>query len=83
MTLLQIGNYFLGLDDLGVRCKEYYDGGCRFAKWRCVLTIGPHTPSHLGMLENANVLARYASICQQVSLFIKGDSGGYPYCASI
>lgn len=57
-----------GLDDLGVRCKEYYDGGCRFAKWRCVLTIGPHTPSHLGMLENANVLARYASICQQNGL---------------
>lgn len=57
-----------GLDDLATRCKEYYDGGCRFAKWRCVLTIGPHTPSHLGMLENANVLARYASICQQNGL---------------
>lgn len=57
-----------GLDDLAVRCKEYYDGGCRFAKWRCVLTIGSHTPSHLGMLENANVLARYASICQQNGL---------------
>lgn len=57
-----------GLDDLGARCKQYYDGGCRFAKWRCVLTIGKHTPSHLGMLENANVLARYASICQQNGL---------------
>lgn len=53
-----------GLDKLAERCKEYYDGGCRFAKWRCVLTIGQHTPSHLAMLENANVLARYASICQ-------------------
>jgi fructose-bisphosphate aldolase class I len=53
-----------GLDDLGTRCAEYYKGGARFAKWRCVLNIGPHTPSHLGMLENANVLARYASICQ-------------------
>lgn len=53
-----------GLDKLAERCKEYYNGGCRFAKWRCVLTIGPHTPSHLAMLENANVLARYASICQ-------------------
>jgi len=57
-----------GLDDLAARCKEYYAGGCRFAKWRCVLTIGPHTPSHLGMLENANVLARYASICQENGL---------------
>jgi fructose-bisphosphate aldolase class I len=57
-----------GLDKLAERCKEYYDGGCRFAKWRCVLTIGPNTPSHLAMLENANVLARYASICQMNKL---------------
>jgi len=53
-----------GLDDLAARCAQYYAGGCRFAKWRCVLNIGPHIPSHLAMLENANVLARYASICQ-------------------
>jgi fructose-bisphosphate aldolase class I len=53
-----------GLDDLGARCAQYRAGGCRFAKWRCVLNIGPHIPSHLSMLENANVLARYASICQ-------------------
>ncbi|KAK6023229.1 fructose-bisphosphate aldolase class-I [Ostertagia ostertagi] len=48
-------------------CSEsrcFKKGGCGFAKWRCVLNIGPHTPSHLGMLENANVLARYATICQ-------------------
>jgi len=53
-----------GLDGLGARCAAYYKGGARFAKWRCVLNIGPHTPSHLGLMENANVLARYASICQ-------------------
>lgn len=53
-----------GLDGLAERCKEYYDGGCRFAKWRCVLKIGNGRPSHLAVLENANVLARYASICQ-------------------
>lgn len=57
-----------GLDGLAERCQEYYDGGARFAKWRCVLKIGPHTPSHLAMLENANVLARYASICQSRGL---------------
>jgi fructose-bisphosphate aldolase class I len=57
-----------GLDSLADRCQQYYAGGCRFAKWRCVLTIGSHTPSHLSMLENANVLARYASICQQNGL---------------
>lgn len=53
-----------GLDDLAKRCKEYYDGGCRFAKWRCVLKIGNGRPSQLAVMENANVLARYASICQ-------------------
>jgi fructose-bisphosphate aldolase class I len=53
-----------GLDDLATRAAAYYAGGCRFAKWRCVLNIGSHIPSHLALLENANVLARYASICQ-------------------
>lgn len=57
-----------GLDDLNARCAAYYKDGARFAKWRCVLKIGSHTPSHLAMLENANVLARYASICQQNGL---------------
>ena len=53
-----------GLDDLGKRCKSYYDNGARFAKWRCVLKIGEGMPSQLAVMENANVLARYASICQ-------------------
>jgi len=54
-----------GLDGLAERCAQYKKDGAQFAKWRCVLKIGPHTPSHQAMLENANVLARYASICQQ------------------
>jgi len=53
-----------GLDDLGARCAQYKKDGCDFAKWRCVLKIGKNTPSYQSMLENANVLARYASICQ-------------------
>ena len=57
-----------GLDGLADRCKEYYDGGARFAKWRCVLKIGNNRPSQLAILENANVLARYASICQMNGL---------------
>ncbi|VDK37478.1 unnamed protein product [Dibothriocephalus latus] len=57
-----------GLDGLAERCAQYYKDGCRFAKWRCVLKISSHTPSYLAMLENANVLARYASICQQNGL---------------
>lgn len=57
-----------GLDGLAGRCAEYYKNGARFAKWRCVLKITSHTPSYLAMLENANVLARYATICQQNGL---------------
>ncbi|XP_064113353.1 fructose-bisphosphate aldolase-like [Macrobrachium nipponense] len=57
-----------GLDDLAQRCAQYKKDGCQFAKWRCVLKIGQNTPSYLGMLENANVLARYASICQMNGL---------------
>lgn len=53
-----------GLDDLDKRCAQYKKDGCQFAKWRCVLKIGKNIPSYQAMLENANVLARYASICQ-------------------
>ncbi|XP_067125194.1 fructose-bisphosphate aldolase [Centruroides vittatus] len=53
-----------GLDDLATRCQEYKAKGCHFAKWRCVLKIRDREPSALSILENANVLARYASICQ-------------------
>ena len=53
-----------GLDDLDKRCAQYKKDGCQFAKWRCVLKIGKNTPSYQAILENANVLARYASICQ-------------------
>jgi fructose-bisphosphate aldolase class I len=57
-----------GLDDLNARCAQYKRDGCHFAKWRCVLKIGANTPSHFGYMETANVLARYASICQQNGL---------------
>ncbi|XP_050292971.1 fructose-bisphosphate aldolase [Anthonomus grandis grandis] len=53
-----------GLDDLAKRCAQYKKDGCHFAKWRCVLKINEHTPSFQSLIENANVLARYASICQ-------------------
>ncbi|KAH6590355.1 hypothetical protein BASA50_009330 [Batrachochytrium salamandrivorans] len=53
-----------GLDGLAERCQKYYQAGARFAKWRSVLKIGNGMPSHLSVIENANVLARYASICQ-------------------
>jgi fructose-bisphosphate aldolase class I len=53
-----------GLDGLAERCAKYYAEGARFAKWRCVLKIGKNDPSQLAIDENAQVLARYASICQ-------------------
>lgn len=57
-----------GLDNLAKRCEEYKAGGCDFAKWRCVLHIGDGKPSATALAENANVLARYASICQQAGI---------------
>eukprot|EP00842_Homolaphlyctis_polyrhiza_P001960 jgi/Hompol1/2765/HPOL_001547-RA len=57
-----------GLDGLAERCQKYYAAGARFAKWRSVLKIGKGLPSQLAIIENANVLARYASICQQNGL---------------
>lgn len=54
-----------GLDDLDARCAKYKKDGADFAKWRCALKIGNGLPSQLAILENANVLARYASVCQQ------------------
>lgn len=57
-----------GLDGLSERCAQYKKDGCDFAKWRCVLKISDSCPSALAIAENANVLARYASICQQVCL---------------
>lgn len=62
----EAGTVFSGLDGLLERCAQYKKDGADFAKWRCVLKISDRTPSALAILENANVLARYASICQQV-----------------
>jgi len=53
-----------GLDDLAKRCAQYKKDGCHFAKWRSVIKINAHNPSYLAIVENANVLARYAAICQ-------------------
>ncbi|XP_043849268.1 fructose-bisphosphate aldolase A-like [Dromiciops gliroides] len=57
-----------GLDGLAERCAQYKKDGADFAKWRCVLKIGENTPSPLAIWENANVLGRYASVCQQNGL---------------
>ena len=57
-----------GLDGLQKRMKEYFDMGCRFAKWRAVITIGEGIPTHSCLYANAHALARYAAICQEASI---------------
>jgi fructose-bisphosphate aldolase, class I len=57
-----------GLDGLQKRMKEYFDLGCRFAKWRAVITVGDSIPSHACLYANAHGLARYAAICQEASI---------------
>uniref|UniRef100_A0A8C9MP79 Fructose-bisphosphate aldolase n=20 Tax=Neoaves TaxID=3078114 RepID=A0A8C9MP79_SERCA len=57
-----------GLDGLAERCAQYKKDGADFGKWRAVLKITSTTPSQLAIQENANTLARYASICQQHGL---------------
>ena len=57
-----------GLDGLAKRLEEYFRLGCRFAKWRAVITIGEGIPSHTCLYANAHVLARYAAACQEASM---------------
>jgi len=57
-----------GLDGLDKRLQEYFKMGCRFAKWRAVITIGENMPSHACIYANAHVLARYAAACQAASI---------------
>ena len=53
-----------GLDGLSERLKAYKAQGARFAKWREVYGVTDRNPTPLGIEANAEVLARYAAICQ-------------------
>lgn len=57
-----------GLDGLAERLAGYKEQGARFAKWREVYSIGAHNPTQLGIDANAEVLARYAAICQSLGI---------------
>jgi fructose-bisphosphate aldolase class I len=57
-----------GLDSLPAALAEYAEKGLRFAKWRAVITIGNNIPSMACIESNANILARYAALCQQAGL---------------
>lgn len=57
-----------GLDGLADRLTGYKEQGARFAKWREVYPIAGHNPTSLGIKTNAEVLARYAAICQSLGI---------------
>ncbi|MEA1889069.1 MAG: class I fructose-bisphosphate aldolase [Pseudomonadota bacterium] len=54
----------LGLDGLAERLRTYRQHGARFAKWREVYSIDMHAPTQHGIEANAEMLARYAAVCQ-------------------
>jgi len=54
-----------GLDGLRGRLEEYKNMGAKFAKWRAVITIGEGIPTDTCIWANAEVLARYATLCQE------------------
>ena len=57
-----------GLDGLAERLATYKSQGARFTKWREVYGITARNPTPLGIAANAEVLARYAAICQSQGL---------------
>lgn len=57
-----------GLDGLAGRLQSYRDQGARFAKWREVYGIASQIPSASGIAANAEMLARYAALCQSEGL---------------
>lgn len=57
-----------GLDGLTERVQAYKAQGARFAKWREVYAIDKHVPTQHGIEANAEMLARYAAVCQAEGL---------------
>ncbi|MSP11340.1 MAG: fructose-bisphosphate aldolase class I [Chloroflexi bacterium] len=57
-----------GLDGLRGRLVEYRNLGTRFAKWRAVITIGNGIPTSTCLEANAEALARYAVLCQELDI---------------
>ncbi len=56
------------MDGLAERLQHFKAQGAKFAKWRNVYTIGEFTPSLIAIKAGAEVLARYAAICQAVGI---------------
>ena len=53
-----------GLDGLAERLRGYREQGARFAKWREVYAVNERAPTRHGIEVNAEMLARYAAVCQ-------------------
>lgn len=58
----------MGLDGLEDRLEIYKNRGARFAKWRNVFHISDTLPSRQAIEANAEVLARYAAVCQSLGI---------------
>lgn len=57
-----------GLDGLAERLKKYYELDLRFSKWRAVIKIGKDLPTDRCILENAQILAKYAFLSQEAGI---------------
>ena len=57
-----------GLDGLDDRLEVYKNQGARFAKWRGVYNISNTLPSRAALEANAEMLARYAALCQSMGI---------------
>ncbi len=57
-----------GLDGLAERLRIYKTQSARFAKWREVYAINKYVPTKHSIEANAEMLARYAAVCQAEGL---------------
>ena len=57
-----------GLDGLAQRLADYHKLGAGFAKWRAVIDIGAGIPTRTCIESNADLLARYAALCQEAAI---------------
>ena len=53
-----------GIDTLSDRLAKFRERGASFAKWRAVYSISDVLPSRQAIVTNAQLLARYAALCQ-------------------
>lgn len=56
------------MDGLEERLLHFKKSGAKFAKWRNVYSISEFTPSLTAIKAGAEMLARYAAICQSVGI---------------